>query len=70
MLSRLVVSNSLWSLDHSPSGSSVHRIFQARILQWGAISFSKEYNYDIIRNIYLVSTPRSWHRAPGGGYGG
>ena len=29
------------SMDCSPSGSSVHGIFQARILEWVAISFSK-----------------------------
>ena len=28
-------------VDCSPSGSSVHRILQARILEWVAISFSK-----------------------------
>ena len=27
-------------MDHSPPGSSVHGIFQARVLQWGAIAFS------------------------------
>ena len=27
-------------IDGSPSGSSVHRIFQARVLEWGAIAFS------------------------------
>ena len=27
-------------MDSSPPGSSIHRIFQARILEWGAISFS------------------------------
>ena len=26
--------------DHSPPGSTIHAISQARILQWGAISFS------------------------------
>ena len=26
--------------DDSPSGSSVHGIFQARVLEWGAIAFS------------------------------
>ena len=34
----------LWSqkhMDRSPPGSSVHRILQARILEWVAISFSK-----------------------------
>jgi len=28
-------------MDSSPPGSSVHRILQARILEWVAISFSK-----------------------------
>ena len=28
-------------IDHSPPGSSVHRIFQARILEWVAISYSR-----------------------------
>ena len=29
-------------MDCSPSGSSVHGIFQARVLEWIAISFSRE----------------------------
>ena len=28
-------------VDYSPPGSSVHEIFQARILEWVAISFSR-----------------------------
>ena len=28
-------------VDCSPSGSSVHGIFQARVLEWGAIAFSE-----------------------------
>ena len=36
-------------MDCSPPGSSVHGIFQARILEWVAISFSRE---------------SSWHRDP------
>ena len=28
-------------MDCSPSGSSVHGIFQARVLEWGAIDFSE-----------------------------
>ena len=28
-------------MDCSPPGSSVHRVLQARILEWGAISFSR-----------------------------
>ena len=27
--------------DCSPPGSSVHEIFQARVLEWGATAFSK-----------------------------
>ena len=27
-------------MDCSPPGSSVHEIFQARVLEWGAIAFS------------------------------
>ena len=29
------------SLDYSLPGSSIHGIFQARVLEWGAIAFSK-----------------------------
>ena len=27
-------------MDCTPPGSSIHRIFQARVLEWGAIAFS------------------------------
>ena len=27
-------------IDSSPPGSSIHRIFQPRVLEWGAIAFS------------------------------
>ena len=30
-------------MDCSPPGSSVHGIFQARVLEWGAITFSDIY---------------------------
>ena len=30
-------------MDSSPPGSSVQGIFQARVLEWGAITFSKTY---------------------------
>ena len=49
MLSRLVVTfPPQWCptlcdpIDHSPPGSSVHGILQARILEWTAIPFSRE----------------------------
>ena len=34
-------------MDYSLPGSSVHGIFQARVLEWGAIAFS-----DIVNWIY------------------
>ena len=39
---RSVMSNSLHPTDCSPQGSSVHGILWARILEWVAISFSRE----------------------------
>ena len=40
-------------MDCSLPGSSVHGIFQARVLEWGAIAFSKvttinHMNYDVL----------------------
>ena len=42
-------------MDCSLPGSSVHRIFQARILEWGAIAFS-EWNarQSIKKNEYTI----------------
>ena len=31
-------------MDCSPPGSSIHEIFQARVLEWGAIAFSAFYS--------------------------
>ena len=31
-------------MDCSPPGSSVHGILQVRVLEWGAIAFSKHYS--------------------------
>ena len=33
-------------MDCSPQGSSVHGIFQARVLEWGAIAFSADEAWD------------------------
>ena len=41
LLSHLVISDSLYPMDCSPPGSFVHEIFQARILEWVVISFSR-----------------------------
>ena len=30
------------SIDGSPPGSSVHGVFQARVLEWGAIAYCLE----------------------------
>ena len=38
-------------MDCSPPGSSVHEIFQARVLEWGAIAFSK----------YIARGTENWH---------
>ena len=38
--SRLVMSDSSDPMNCSLPGSSVHGIFQARVLEWGAIAFS------------------------------
>ena len=52
--SRSVVSDSLRPVDCSPPSSSVHGILQARILEWVAISFSKEKE----NFAYLANFPR------------
>ena len=31
--------------DRSPPGSSIRGIFQARVLEWGAITFSEDCHY-------------------------
>ena len=36
------------SMDCSLPGSSVHGIFQARVLEWGAIAFSEESAYNAL----------------------
>ena len=48
-------------MDCSPPGSSVHGIFQARVLEWGAIAFSRDAGDS-------GSIPESG-RSPGGGNG-
>ena len=38
-------------MDCSPPGSSIHGIFQARVLEWGAIAFSnikKKHHVDVL----------------------
>ena len=57
-------------MDCSPPGSSVHGIFQARVLEWGAIAFSKTYGYQSrkggeIKNIYTsinINEFKKWQK--------
>ena len=50
-------------LDCSPPGSSVHGIFQARVLEWVAIAFSEE----TPRILKLIESERT--RIDAGGWG-
>ena len=50
-----------WFVDHSPPGSSVHGIAQARILEWVSIPFSKGSSGPRDRtHITLVSCSSRW----------
>src|SRR5574337_1109095 len=40
-------------MDCSPPGSSIHGIFQARVLEWGAIAFSEKVNEEESRRHLL-----------------
>ena len=48
-------------MDCSPRGSSVHGIFQARVLEWGAISFSNAWKWKVkvksLSLFQLLATP-------------
>ena len=50
-----VVSNSSDPMDYSLPGSFVHGIFQARVLEWGAIAFSHIYSQACL-NHWLLAT--------------
>ena len=41
-------------MDCTLPGSSVHRIFQARVLEWGAIAFSEEMDYSYVIQMPMV----------------
>ena len=47
-------------MDCSPPGSSAHGIFQARVLEWGAIAFSREAHYSVIKRNAFVSLLMRW----------
>ena len=54
-------------MDCSPPGSSVHRIFQARVLVWGAIAFSAQAsgNSQLLITFTGVKTGQVRQLAPG-----
>ena len=59
--SRSVVSNSSNPMDCSPPGSSVHGIFQAKVLEWGAIAFSI-YMYTYLQiHSHMYMCPKHTH---------
>ena len=47
-------------MDCSLPGSSVHVIFQARVLEWGAIAFSTMEYYSAIKRNALESVLMRW----------
>ena len=49
-------------MDCSLPGSSTHGIFQARVLEWGAIAFSKVYEPFKSRELFLVGHNRGSER--------
>ena len=42
-------------MNYSPPGSSAHGIFQAKVLEWVAISFSRGFSQPRIDPVFLVS---------------
>ena len=44
-------------MDHSPPGSSVHGILQARILEWVAISFSRRTIWRFLKKKLKIVLP-------------
>ena len=48
-------------MDCSPPGSSVHGIFQARVLEWVAIAFSKMTNPDSVLKSRDITLPTKVH---------
>ena len=46
--------------DCSPPGSSIYGIFQARVLEWGAIAFSKHLIYVSVYSSWIKCRVPSW----------
>ena len=52
------------TMDCSPPGSSIHGIFQARVLEWGAIAFSITIQYLPTQQHFYVNTSKTRDSAP------
>ena len=51
---RSVMSDSSWPMDCSLPGSSIHGLFQARVLEWGAIAFSDSSHEQLSNTQYKI----------------
>ena len=52
------------SMDCSLPGSSAHGIFQAGVLEWGAIAFSNNsllLNFKYLQNVFLLGVSQASH---------
>ena len=59
-------------MDYSLPGSSIHGIFQARVLEWGAIAFSGDSSWKILNVLVGTSLVIQWltlHASTPGGTG-
>ena len=50
-------------MDCSPPGSCIHRIFQARVLGWGAIAFSEDWCQSVQFSCSVVSDSLQPHES-------
>ena len=44
------------SMNRSPPSSSIHGIFQARVLEWGATAFSRQFSEHLLMCYYVLHT--------------
>ena len=60
-------------MDCSPPGSSVHGVFQARVLEWGSIALTvkkrRQAHRYIENKLVVTSGERKWKRDKVGGRG-
>ena len=58
--SRSVMSDSSDPMDYSPPGSSIQGIFQAKVLEWGAIAFCNWAMVNIYHDVMYRRCPTWW----------